>query len=175
MNIEYEQAFNVLKSKLENASFEEKLNFAYEFKKSLGLNINVYENPTPVVAALIPFKDKEGRYHFVAVRRGISPNIGELCLPGGYVDKMESAQEAAAREVFEETGLSLKPYHFKVIDTKISNRNTLMIFAQYGRVLHEKEVPWEFKNDETQEVTKINRYTKLCFRTHQEVVNSFWR
>lgn len=39
------------------------------------------------------------------VRRGNQPGYGLWSMPGGYVDRGEVVEEAAAREVVEETGL----------------------------------------------------------------------
>ena len=42
------------------------------------------------------------------VRRGNQPGYGLWSMPGGYVDRGEIVEEAAAREVLEETGLIVK-------------------------------------------------------------------
>ncbi|GIS82124.1 MAG: hypothetical protein CM1200mP15_07560 [Dehalococcoidia bacterium] len=41
------------------------------------------------------------------VKRGNEPGYGLWSLPGGYVDRGEIVEEAAAREVFEEPGLNM--------------------------------------------------------------------
>jgi ADP-ribose pyrophosphatase YjhB (NUDIX family) len=45
------------------------------------------------------------------VRRAIQPGMGLWSMPGGYVDRGEVAEEAAAREVLEETGLEVVVEH----------------------------------------------------------------
>ena len=44
----------------------------------------------------------------MVVRRAKEPAKGTLDLPGGFVDMFESAEDAARREVAEETGLHVK-------------------------------------------------------------------
>lgn len=41
-------------------------------------------------------------------RRAHEPAMNTLDLPGGFVDLFESAEEAVAREILEETGLSIQ-------------------------------------------------------------------
>ena len=45
------------------------------------------------------------------VRRAIQPGMGLWSMPGGYVDRGEVVEEAAAREVLEETGLEVAVEH----------------------------------------------------------------
>ena len=63
-----------------------------------------YFNPSSAVACFI--KNPQGE--LLCVRRAKEPAKGTLDLPGGFVDMHESAEEAARREVKEETGLDLK-------------------------------------------------------------------
>lgn len=42
------------------------------------------------------------------IKRATNPDNGKYALPGGYLDKGESAESAAAREVREETGLEVE-------------------------------------------------------------------
>lgn len=60
-------------------------------------------NPTPAVSALIVQNGK-----VLLVKRGCEPNKGLWSLPGGSIELGETTREAAAREVLEETGLTVE-------------------------------------------------------------------
>ena len=63
-----------------------------------------YFNPSSAVACFI--RNTAGE--ILLVRRAKEPAKGTLDLPGGFVDMFESAEDAAHREVKEETGLDVK-------------------------------------------------------------------
>lgn len=67
-----------------------------------------YFNPSAAVACFI--RDDSNRLLFV--RRGRDPGKGTLDTPGGFVDMFESGEEAARREVMEETGLELQSVEY---------------------------------------------------------------
>ena len=50
--------------------------------------------------------------HVLLCRRGKPPNIGSWTLPGGAQDLGETCEEAARRELREETGLTVGDLHF---------------------------------------------------------------
>ena len=62
-----------------------------------------YLNPVVGAGALV---EKEGRV--VLVRRGVEPKAGYWSLPSGYVEADEMAEDAAVREMEEETGLEVE-------------------------------------------------------------------
>ncbi len=63
-----------------------------------------YVNSAAAVAALV--RNTQGK--LMLVTRGVEPNYGKLDLPGGFIDPLESAENAVQRELFEELGLKVK-------------------------------------------------------------------
>lgn len=62
----------------------------------------LYRNPIPVVGALV---ERDGE--ILLLKRSIEPLRGFWAPPTGYMEWDESAEQAAAREVLEETGLEI--------------------------------------------------------------------
>lgn len=51
------------------------------------------------------------------IKRNNPPHVGKWALPGGIIDIDESPEEAAARELEEETGVSVDPADLLLLDT----------------------------------------------------------
>ena len=66
-------------------------------------SFNYFANSSAAVAVLL-FNEK-GELLFT--RRAIEPHFGKLDLPGGFIDPMETAEQAAIREIQEELGISI--------------------------------------------------------------------
>ncbi len=70
-------------------------------KRCTGCGLTYFHNVASAVACFV--RDGSGRYLFV--RRANDPGRGTLDLPGGFVDPLETVEQAVAREILEETGL----------------------------------------------------------------------
>lgn len=64
----------------------------------------IYENPLPVASVILPNKARET----LLVKRANEPFKGMWCLPVGFAETGESIEEAALRELKEETGITGK-------------------------------------------------------------------
>ena len=65
-----------------------------------------YEHPRPSVTVdIVLFHQSSERIEVLLIKRGREPFKGRWAFPGGFVDKDESLERAAARELEEETGL----------------------------------------------------------------------
>lgn len=69
-----------------------------------GCGFLYYINSSAAVAALI--FDSNNR--LLLTRRAVDPDAGKYDLPGGFIDPMESAEEALRRELSEELGIKVK-------------------------------------------------------------------
>ncbi len=70
-------------------------------------NIFCYKYPRPAVSVdIVLFHQVEGKLQVLLIKRAREPFKGRWAFPGGFVDKDESLEDAANRELQEETGLT---------------------------------------------------------------------
>ncbi len=107
-----------------------------------------YQNPTILVAAFLHCGDK-----LLWTRRGIEPYKGLWAFPAGYAECDESLQQAAARELLEETTIRVKPE--KMIPMSISSvlaiNQVYMVFRypcerEFAAELTEETLDWGWFN-----------------------------
>ncbi len=102
-------------------------------------SFNYYVNSSAAVAVLL-FNEK-GELLFT--RRAIEPHFGKLDLPGGFIDPMETAEQAAIREIQEELGIPvhslqyLCSYPNEYIFSGLSVFTLDLVFLAQTESLHE--------------------------------------
>jgi 8-oxo-dGTP diphosphatase len=64
-----------------------------------------YPRPALTVDAVIFSYDTDNQLNVLLIERAHPPFAGEWAFPGGFVDENESAETAAQRELWEETGV----------------------------------------------------------------------
>ena len=66
-----------------------------------------YEYPRPAVTVdIVLFVGSQNRSQVLLIKRARPPFKGEWAFPGGFVDANESLEDAARRELVEETGIT---------------------------------------------------------------------
>jgi ADP-ribose pyrophosphatase YjhB (NUDIX family) len=129
-----------------------------------------YRNPTPVAVVLLPVDSG-----LVVIRRGSGNErgVGQLGLPGGYLDYNETWQAGAARELFEETGLTIEPEELREVRVLSGGHATVLIFG-LARPRALAELPPFQPNSEATERLIISRPVPLTFDTHTLVVREYF-
>lgn len=118
----------------------------------------------------------EGKFLFVKLKKG--PFAGTLCIPGGGIHPGEFSQEAAKREILEETGIEIEniiPFGFgEMIKKEISkHRVFLLLYATGSGVLKESEeaVPSWLTYEEAEK--ELIPFAKESFRIWKEKKTHF--
>lgn len=63
-------------------------------------------SPIQLTVDVVIFALRDGALHVLLVRRGVAPYKGRWAIPGGFVLEEESLEDAAKRELAEETGVA---------------------------------------------------------------------
>lgn len=127
-----------------------------------------YLNPAPVAVALQPIGDG-----LLTVRRGIEPKRGEFALPGGFIDLDESWQEAAVRELREETQLEVDAATVELFDVASAPDGTVLIFAKLPALPASALEAFE-ASTEVSELAVIDEARHLAFSLHTEMAARFF-
>jgi ADP-ribose pyrophosphatase YjhB (NUDIX family) len=107
----------------------------------------------------------------VLVQRAIEPSYGKWVFPGGYVDRGESLEAAAIREVREECGLDVRLTRLLGVYSTPGNPVILIVYVGevtggtiqvdeeglHARVFAPSEIPWD----------------QLAFPSTSEVIQDF--
>ncbi|MEV8512580.1 NUDIX domain-containing protein [Dactylosporangium sp. NPDC051484] len=131
-----------------------------------------WRNPLPVAVVLLPVDTDEGR-GIVVVRRDVEPMRGELALPGGFIEIGESWQEAAARELREETTILADAADVRLFDVQSVRSGNLIVFGLLpSRPL--AELPASIRTEESLGFEVSVGPRPLCFETHTDAMAAYF-
>lgn len=152
----------------------EKFKLGGYFNHATSGKMSPYNSPNPVAVAIIQVEDGD-QIKILAVRRGIMPKIGELALPGGFVDQMEESNLAAVRETLEETGLVTYAEDYSVVGTpRITHNNNMLIFFKNKNIYPNSIMETLKLNSEVTQFVLIDSTIPLAFPLHEEVVKEYF-
>ncbi len=88
----------------------------------------VFLDPKVVAGVLVTLEGK-----LVMIKRNLEPGMGKWTFPAGFVDRGEVVEEAAVREVWEETGLQVELTRLVGLYSRTGDTNILVVYE--GRVV----------------------------------------
>lgn len=124
-----------------------------------------YRNPLPVVAVVL-FNE---RGELLLVKRAEEPQRGAWCLPIGFAEIGETVQEAALRELQEETGVAGRIVRLLDVDSYPSDYYGDLLIVTYEAVKAGGE---ERPGDDAEEVGYFaaERLPPLAFRSNDKAI-----
>ena len=128
-----------------------------------------YLNPTPVAVILQPVGKQ-----LLVVRRRIEPGRGKLALPGGFIELGESWKTATARELREETRLTIDPEPIRIFDVYSAvEAGVILIFGLAPPLDPDSLQPFE-PTAEVSELCLISEPTPMAFPLHEKAVSKYF-
>ncbi len=122
-----------------------------------------WRNPLPAASLLAV---REGR--LLLVRRAVAPCLGRLSLPGGFMELTETAEECAARELLEETGLRAGRLELVAVERDDTAYGSVVLLAYAASALEGEQAA----GDDASEVlwVPLAEVPPLAFRAHDRLV-----
>ena len=129
----------------------------------------LYENPIPATCSVL-IDDNE---QILLVKRNIEPKIGMWCLPGGFMELDESPEEAALRELKEETGLDGQIEQLLGVTTNKSAQYTTVLMMGF---LIKKYSGKLIAGDDASEVKFFNYkdLPEIAFESHRSYIRIYY-
>jgi 8-oxo-dGTP diphosphatase len=132
-----------------------------------------YNHPRPSLTVdIVVFSVQSEHLQALLIRRGEEPYLGMWALPGGFVHLDESLEEAAERELREETGIqdAYLEQLYTYGDPKRDPRGRVVTIAYFALVAADKPICNEGGTDTTQACWfSINNLPPLAF-DHAEIL-----
>ncbi|MBT6574430.1 NUDIX hydrolase [Candidatus Falkowbacteria bacterium] len=147
---------------------------AFDFKKATeGWNLLV-------ASEIVVFSLIKNKLNVLLVKRRFGPGVGKWAIPGGFVREDESLEEAALRELNEETGLSKSNYLEQLYTFGEVKRDprTRVIAVAYMVLVSEPEKIKLSASDDAREARwfPITDLPELSFgKSHEEILLYAWQ
>jgi ADP-ribose pyrophosphatase YjhB (NUDIX family) len=130
-------------------------------------NSYFYENPLPVVSTII-----ESSRRILLVKRGRAPSKGLWCLPSGFAEAGESIEEAALRELKEETGIKGKIIKLLDVDSYKSRFYGDLLFLTF--IVEQSGGKLAAGDDCSQaRFWPVNKLPPLAFRSNKRALDAY--
>ncbi len=138
-------------------------------RRCLACGNTTYRNPLPVAVALVPAGSG-----LLLIRRAIEPRAGKLALPGGYVNYGETWQEAAAREVQEETGVTIDPAGVREFLVRSAPDGTVLLFGLSAPVASSALTTYQQTTETSECLVVYAPMADMAFQLHAEAVSAYF-
>lgn len=129
----------------------------------------LYENPVP--AACVVLIDENDK--ILLTKRSVEPQIGYWCLPGGFIELGEAPEDAALRELMEETGVTGQIERLMGV---MSDPNALYHTVLITGYLIKQYSGVPVANDDVSDVAffSVDQLPEIAFESHTLFIRNYY-
>jgi 8-oxo-dGTP diphosphatase len=129
----------------------------------------LYENPVP--ASCVVVADEDSRV--LLVKRSAPPQVGKWCLPGGFIELGETPEEAALRELREETALTGRIEALLGVATSQSRTYASVLLVSF---LVKRYTGRPVAGDDASDLAffALTEMPEVAFSTHRHFIRTFY-
>jgi 8-oxo-dGTP diphosphatase len=128
---------------------------------------------TEVTTAAIVTDGDGDDCRILLTRRAVPPYKGKWCLPGGHIERTETAANAILREVKEETGLDFAPRFFRYFDEIIPDKGIHAVVLVFVGSCTGELVPSSCEVSETRWMSLGESRSLLLAFLHREMIEAY--
>ncbi|HET8794465.1 MAG TPA: NUDIX hydrolase [Nitrososphaeraceae archaeon] len=138
------------------------------------MDTKIYKNPTPTTDVIITREEE-----ILVVKRKRNPFKDELAIPGGFVNQNETVEQAAVREIMEETALPIRLKEILGVysDPKRDPRKHIITTVFIGEIIGNKKIE-PVAGDDASAIKWISIGSISDFKfafDHKRILNDFVR
>lgn len=138
------------------------------------MDTKIYKNPTPTTDVIITREEA-----ILVVKRKRNPFKDELAIPGGFINENETVEQAAVREIMEETALPIRLKEILGVysDPKRDPRKHIITTVFIGEIIGNKKIE-PVAGDDASAIKWISIGSISDFKfafDHKKILNDFVR